>query len=120
MHYTEIEQYFQDADFKSSLLMHYSWQQIRRSSKAKLEMQTLIKMKETWKRLYPAAAAAHDNDDDDIVSAFLWTGKYSYSLRRIIIALFNMQQRYKPQYSLFTEFVSSDFHCSYLINVTKI
>ena len=99
---------------------YYNWQQIRRSSKAKLEMQTLIKMKQTWKRLYPAAAAVHDNDDDDIVSVCLWTEKYSYSLRRISIALFNMQRKYKPQYFLCTEYVSSDFHCSYLVNVTRM
>jgi len=34
--YREIEQNFQDAHFKSSLLMYYNWQQIRRSRKAKL------------------------------------------------------------------------------------
>lgn len=75
------------------------------------------------KRLYPAAAAAaavRDNDDDDIVSACLWTEKYSYSLRRIIITHFNMQQKYKPQYFLFIEYVLSDFHSSYLINVTRM
>jgi hypothetical protein len=88
-------------------------------------MQTLIKMKQTLKRLYLAAAAAaaaavHDNDDYDIVSACLWTEKYSYSLRRIIITLFNMQQKYKPRYFLFTEYVSSDFHCLYPINVTRM
>jgi hypothetical protein len=69
-------------------------------------MQTLIKMKLTWKCLDPAdaaVAATHDNDDDDIVSPCLWTEKYFYSLRRIIIILFNLQQKHKPQYFLFTE-----------------
>jgi hypothetical protein len=42
-------------------------------------------MKQTWKHLYPAAAAVHDNDDDDIGSV----------LRRISFALFNAQQKYK-------------------------
>jgi hypothetical protein len=52
--------------------MHYNRQQIGRSSKAKLEMQILVNMQQTWKRLYSAAAAAADdeeNDDDDIFSA---------------------------------------------------
>lgn len=61
--------------------MHYNRQQIGRSSKAKLEMQTLVNMQQTWKRLYSVAAAAaadddDENDDDDIVSACWWTDKY--------------------------------------------
>ena len=93
MDYREIELNFQDAHFKSSLLKYYNWQQIRRSGEAKLEMQTFIKMKQTWKRSYSAAAAAaaaavaaadDDNDDDDIVNACLWTEKYSYISGRII------------------------------------